>query len=551
MSKLTADDAAVRGVELGPPRGRLTVARFENVVVVALCVAALIGVLIATRNGPGVTFDSIYYLNIGLNIADGLGVAHSLGLTPPATLPVTLWPPGLPIVVAVGEAMGLDPYLTIRIFNSAAMIAAVLLSYVLLRRHVTSPAVALGGTAFVATSPWLLANFSYLLSEPAFIPLCLAFILVMEDLIRKPKSNGFLIIAAVLVWFAFMLRYQGIALIPIGIITILIGLWHTDRNLAAKRALIFAAGALIVPAAWMLRNVSVSGKPLGNRSPSQETPFGSAYDLLTTLGHWFIDYPHAVVRNLTGTGNPSRFSDNLLAVSGGILLLVLGGLAFWRLHQNRQSPDTSSEISRTSLVPLISFTLGMTVYTWASALSTVLDPVGNRLLSPIYIPLLVLVAITLDRFLRNSGRNTRIAIGAAFAICLALQITSFVKLASVYSAGTGYLQPASRNSGLMAQISELPEDAVIYTGPGAGREQGIWLHTRRVALNARTNPFNVNSPYVSQIADGAACGKTYLVWFGDAEPTGLDKAISLTPTSKFADGTLYRLAAKTAAGRPC
>jgi hypothetical protein len=502
-------------------------------ILAVLCLTPVIGILVGTKSGLGIAGDSTTYLAAGVRLASGQGLTTIEGR------PLTVFPPGLPLLIATGETLGLDPNVTVRVLNSVSMVAVVLLTYVLLRRHVSSLPLALGGTALTAASPWLLSNADFILTEPPFIAISLAFIVAMENLLERPESRRAVLSSAALVWLAFAFKYAALAFIPIGIAALLIKLWRTDRQLAAKQAMFFTAGALILPGGWMLRNIAISGTSTGGRSSSAMTPGTSGFNTLETVGKWLVS---------PTSGKPvswaAPLSDPILALIGGVALLALG-FAVWRFRSEiHQHP------AHKSIVPLVSFTVGYAAILWTSSLRTHLEPIANRLLSPIYVPLLVIAAIAVDQFLSTAGRNTKVMVSTALAGCLALQIFSFASTADFDSRGRGFAAANWRNSDMIAQVAKLPDDAVIYTN----ELHPVWLHTRRDSL--RRLPGAGFRDSIRLLSETAACEKTYLALFDGPRrnllgPAELEAYVDLEVISEQRDGSLFRMTGKSALERPC
>ena len=117
---------------------------------------AAVVTLVATVRGPALSVDSASYLSAGLNLAAGRGLITFNATT------LTMFPPGLPAVIAFGDWIGLSPAMTVRILNATAFAATVWLGFALLRRHVRSRtviAVASGGNVDPETFAQALRRF--------------------------------------------------------------------------------------------------------------------------------------------------------------------------------------------------------------------------------------------------------------------------------------------------------------------------------------------------------------------------------------------------------
>jgi hypothetical protein len=260
----------------------------RNPTLIVACLSALAAVtatLIATTRGPGLDPDSADYLSSGLNLAQGHGLRTFTG-----TL-LTLFPPGLPAVVALGHWLGISAEWTVRLFNAGAFAGAVCLGFLLLKRHVQSRLLVAASTALLAISLPLLYVSQMAWTEPAFIVICLGFILVLERLVATPRTVSWLVAAAVLVWAAFMFKYAGLALIPAGALTLLLARRRSGWRSALTSTGAFVALSAVVPVAWMVRNHSVDGTLMGYRAPSTDGPLFVAWRVAVVLGEWVIPIP--------------------------------------------------------------------------------------------------------------------------------------------------------------------------------------------------------------------------------------------------------------------
>src|SRR4029453_16081338 len=78
----------------------------------ALGVLSALSVLVTTRHGVGIDADSVAYVDLARHLRRGAGFALSPGLTPiadPQMLrPTAHFPPLYPVLLALGETIGLN-----------------------------------------------------------------------------------------------------------------------------------------------------------------------------------------------------------------------------------------------------------------------------------------------------------------------------------------------------------------------------------------------------------------------------------------------------------
>ena len=130
---------------------------------VALSAWAALLTLFATRHGPGLSPDSVYYLSSGISLADAGQLRQLTGH------PMTVFPPGLPALIAIGVWCGVDAETAARIVCVATAAAIVVLGHLLLRQLDLGHRALWTATVLLAGSPVLLAVDRMAWSEPPFI----------------------------------------------------------------------------------------------------------------------------------------------------------------------------------------------------------------------------------------------------------------------------------------------------------------------------------------------------------------------------------------------
>ena len=279
--------------------------------------------LLATARGPGLSPDSVEYLSAGVGLAEGRGLQMLNGNA------WTLFPPGLPVVVASGDVVGLSAETSVRLFTAACFAVMPVLTYLLLRKLVQSPALRVGGTVLVAVSPAMLNVSSMAWSEAPFIVVTLLFALVAGGIWERGTLT--LRDAAVLVvlcWLAFALRYAGVALIVAGVVAFVLCLEPKRRPRTLAHVGGFAVAAAAFPVAWMLRNHAADGNFLGPRAASPDSVVDVVRSLVKTTGGWLLP-TEALPLGLRG----------LVAVGAVGCAAVL--LFVWHRRAAEASPDAS------------------------------------------------------------------------------------------------------------------------------------------------------------------------------------------------------------------
>lgn len=495
--------------------------RQDRWIVGLLCAVAAVLTIVATWRGPGIGPDSIVYLSTGSSLTSGAGLVTHEGE------PLTLWPPGLPALVAAGSSLGLTGETTSRILNVVSVAVTVALAHLLLRRVTHRRSVLLGATALVAVSPVLEHVASMVLTEAAFIPLTLAAILVVTRAwARGSIGRGDMALLVLLCWVGFLLRYAGAALIGFAALAIFTVTRGQGTRRAAAVTVGFAAAAAVVPVGWLLRNRATDGTLMGPRIGSDDTIVDVAHQIAVTLGRWLLP-GHAV-------------SLPIRAVAGAALVIVLAiGLSRLRRH----SPDRGTG----ALVATLLFVAVFTAYLIVAKLTTAFEPLDTRLMSALAVPLLVLGAVVADHGLdRTRSRRGARVLGAVLLVFLAGQAAATVTLAVLH--GRDGRHYAARPESPLTTAASGREAIRFANDPGQ-----FWNQTRiQPVFPAPRRTLVHGIPVTGELERFAqrACGAEPidLVWYDTTEVEGwygIDEiavVVDLTLVTRKADGALYRVA---------
>jgi hypothetical protein len=467
-------------------------------------------VLVATRHGPGVSPDSVQYVASARNLFEGRGFNAASGNT------LTTFPPGLPAVLAIGLHLGVEPSTTARALNAGSMAAIVLLAFVLLRRHVRSTWAVLTGTALVALSPTLLRTADMIWSEPLFSALLLGFVVVAEDLMRGPERGGVrLVSCAVIVWAAFLTRWMGIALIPAGMASLLVA---PSRDGRLRRVVGFAALASVVPALWLVRNVTTGDSLAGTRSGGVHTLSEFARTALLGIGRTVV---------------PGSLPNALTELAAVALVMAFAGGAVLASRARTVADDSGSPAwPMTPLVATVGFSLPVV---FGSYLFAGIE-LNARILAPVYAPLVVIGFAWFERArvdARAAGREwLSNVVSGAFLVWFALMIVWAAGLVRDHGReARGYAAPVWAHSELVRAAGQLEPSAVLYTNVPL---PVVTITDRYPVLDVR------------DLHKGCA-GRAVLAIYG-TDTSALDASrtagVEITELRHVDDGTLYRVACR-------
>lgn len=324
---------------------------------------------------------------------------------------------------------------------------------------------------------------------------------------------------------AFLFRYSGIALIPLGAIIVARYARPTRRIERCRLAIRFAVVASVVPVLLMLRNLSADSTLMGARSPSADSIISSLHMVASTIGRW-------ATFEASETVAPNRL--------GVVIVSVVLVAAIWHSIVTPQS----------RVAPLAIYAVGYLASVVLAQVSTALDVIGSRLLSPLFVPFVLILSVQFSNVVRSRGVGWRgfrtvIAVTAAGSLLVA-SLSSLVDL-SVRSSrhGIGFSTDGWRRSSLAHAAARLPSDSLIYSNqPG-----GLWVTVRREPILVAPERTAWRSDALKPISPGflrdATCSQTYLAWFYDAtsnlyEPEELRRPAKLERVSEHSDGLLYR-----------
>jgi hypothetical protein len=222
--------------------------------------AAAYLVLLTPELGPPLEPDPAAYVGAAENLANGRGltlpfvpIATSIRPTLSAAFdgrtPLFQYSPGLPIVLAAGRLVGLEPAESDRVLNVIAFaFAAAFVAWVTLR-FTRSLVAALGAVGLLLTTSYFVAEFRFVTTEALFIGLSLAALGALAAYVATTHVGwalGFVALAAA----CALTRFVGISVVVTGALVIARWLPMAIRP-RVVRALIIGAASILPVAAWV------------------------------------------------------------------------------------------------------------------------------------------------------------------------------------------------------------------------------------------------------------------------------------------------------------
>jgi len=347
--------------------------------VAGIAIFATISLLVQTSSfGLGVSPDSVTYISTAQNVLMGRGfITAGPGAMPVDPQPLLVFPPLFPLIVALFGTAGADLFAITRYLN-AFLLGAVLILVCFTLSDTTHRRVLWAlGAAVVFLSPQLRQVFSFAWSEPLFILFTLLTFALFRSYTILPGVTP-LLGAGITAAAAFLTRYIGVTLPACGVLIILCNTRLQFRR-RTRDAALFALVAVLPSAAWMTRNWLISGTLTDLRPPASATVEDLLGQFASTTSGWFL---------------PSwAFGHRVL------IAILIGCLIFGAIHVCRAFIRGSATRDVATVFPFVIFIPIYSAIFITLASRTATDPLGDRYLSPIYIPLVILAVWSLDRLL--------------------------------------------------------------------------------------------------------------------------------------------------------
>lgn len=329
-------------------------------------------IMFSTHNyGAGLSPDSVEYIASARNIVSNVGYVSYEGT------PIIVRPPLYPALLAfIGKVVGRDPLTFAHILNAVIFGLSVFVGGCLFFKHLTSfPAFPILGTLAILISPQLFKVSVMVWSEPLFILCVMLSIFFMNTYFEKRDIKS-LFLLSLSVALSCLIRYSGISLILWGALIILF-LNRTNLKNGMMHLSLFILISALPVGAWLIRNHSISGTFFGARGSSLNTLSQELGYVFNNLIYWYM--PAAIANHRS------------LLVLVSVLTGFLVGISSKDSWQN-------VKVSLRQITPIFLFIIIYTAFLIISALTMPLEPISNRYLAPIYIPLTLLLLILVQAF---------------------------------------------------------------------------------------------------------------------------------------------------------
>jgi len=498
-------------------------------------VAGALGMIAATPWGIGLSPDSAVYIGGARSLLQGSG--FSSPTDDGGFAPIVHFPPLYSLGLVALAVFSADLLQTARWFAALLFACNIILTGTLgFAVSRSAPFSLLLGLFALAALPMVQVH-TMAWSEPLFIASQLGGILVLLLYFRNGSRRG-LILAAAIFGGGVLVRYAGLAMLLAGVTGLLL-LSEKPWGGRIIDTIIFAVIGFLPMTAWLVRNEWATAS-LVNRSVSIHPISGEQIA--------------AVLHVLTGWLSFSWLMS-FDATSVSLIVLILGGATCLSLQAlQKNSTQLTEEMDVFRAIHFLIIVALSYLFTLLGSISF-LDawvPVDTRLLSPVYVPLLVVALFFCARLWRDSRLSGFSR--AVMALCLMLTLAALTArsinwLEFSYHDGVGYAAGVWRNSETLAKLDSLPAANGIYSNapdvlyilrgtPAAMMPRKIDPHT------SRPNPQFASE--MNQLTRRLKEDRTILVFFSQVSwrwylPSAdeIEKAIGMRPLVRTKDGLIF------------
>jgi general stress protein CsbA len=334
-------------------------------------------------------------------------------------------------------------------------------------------------------------------SEPPFIALLMIAIVVSLRKMTAAKVMSLIVLFIAL----FFVRYVG----PVFAVAITAASIYFDRRqlgwLKSVAANVLALGISFIPVWWWLaRNQDIDGTLTGARVPGGGTLLSPLKTFTSTIGSWIVAKPVEGGIYLSWDSYPQN--TKAIGALFVVIFFVLGIVCLVTMLRRRQvSQDFNILfVSATVLFAYVAFSAYRFVH-------FELGPLDNRMMIPIYVPMVLIIAITIDK-IEIKPKPLRLAFGGFFSALVALQAFSSINDSIKFGQDGRYW--AARdfiNQPLHKFIDSLPPNSLLMSNQPQ-QLFAVWQES------------SVLNQYQLDAAQATPCENRYFVWYNSTYDDG-------------------------------
>ena len=506
--------------------------------------------LLITPYGSGVTPDSTTYIAAAKSLLSGNGFAER-GLT------LTHYPPLYPVFLALMGFFENNLVQAARFLN--AILFGVNVGLVALALYLNTGRNLLTTTyavIFYLSSAPLFQLHSMAWSEPLFIMFSFTCILLLSEHAVRPTLLLF-VASSVSLGFALVTRYIGIAFLPAALTIVFLGRYR--RNELAHRlrsTLVWLMLACMPLGIFIIRNMMVAG------SATNRIFVFHPISVSSFIIKFFISALYFVAPASVSAGVKS-----VLILLLTFLVVVVIALALNLILLKRNIRDVNGSLTETirhirsinwcfadMVMPASCFLFSVSylLFLLVSISSfDALTPVDNRLLSPVFVVLLVAFFSAIWKISQNLKAPL---LWSSFLFLIAFFIVVKIPNAFLYAIdikrnGQGYTSLQWQNSEIVAFVKSLPEAMTIYSNGPDILKFLIDREALMIPVKTFANRMEVNYRYSEEmhsICKDVKDGRAVLVYLTEVNwrwylPTQneVKSACQMPALWRFVDGVIY------------
>jgi hypothetical protein len=373
------------------------------------------------------------------------------------------------------------------------------------------------------------------LSETLFIFLVLLFLYYFEKYQSNRKFVS-LFLFSVSAALASLTRYTGVIIILTGIICILL---LRRNNIKEKiwHLVIFVLITVIPISVWIIRNNYISGTLLGERASSSYTLFENLRFFYYTVLPWYL---------------PS----NSAGIYFVFIFLIVTTWIFFGLDREKSANGKAIKLIGPSLLFVLFYTTAIVI----SSTTTAYDQISDRLLSPIYIPLIFILFFISDKIFSwlIKAFNPKL-MNVLFILGMILLIThplnNTIHIIEEYNelSGIGYRCDSWRKSETIEYLNQnkfLGKNYTLYSNEPEAVYILTNLETRCSPAKTFYNSAQLYAVNPSQKDAWLNAENVCLIWFDKNDRSylftidELQKSIKMTEVAHLKDGEIYIFSCK-------
>ena len=463
-----------------------------NSLVICLGLVGSLLSVVSNFSGVGWSWDSSDYVAVGVNLANGHGLLDATGLL------MTVRPPGLSVLIALGIWIGISANLFLLMLNALCSAIVVLGTYKLLKNAHVNHITLFIATSFVAFSPALLWQYSMAWSEPPFIALLVISMIVSQQKMTYSKAT----LMTLLMTALFFIRYVG----PVFATALTLSSVLVNRKQLGTIKSIFTNIACFVISLipvwiWLVRNKRIDGTLTGARAPGGGSLLAPLKTLTGTFGSWILGKP--VEGGIYLSWNDYPASAKVVGIGFLFVLVIL--LVIYGWISIKEKIWTVKLPHVLILCALISLSyIGFSAYRFVH---WELGPLDNRMMIPIYVPIIIILAIVIEKILPKQ-KFLRVVVCGIFIVSLGIHLTQAVTDAIKFGRdGRHWSANSFQNSPINQFAKSLPTSSSLLSN----QPQQLF------AIWQQSSVFNQSQ---LDAAQKAICEHRYFVWYNSTYDDG-------------------------------